>query len=299
MIKVQYQPVIAGGARFGVFEIADCQDRPYMMRTDHSETLRRGDAYVRIKNMPIKMGRRQLQSMFEKKFADSVSAEKVEVGFPGEIIHKDLQIKPIDLSELPSTLASEKIMELMGIHTDKKNRGSTSIIARMVHARLFGSDDPYENLTRDELQRELDEIKQKHSTEDQHFLFESNIEPLQLVVLNQGEETIEEASIKIVLPRHDSFYVARQLPMQRRGGKFVERTPAELADYPSVNIKKNAVHVSNVIGDVPADSPKLAFTIPLRICVGSDLAGRKLAINYTLDGRNFRRPATGKLRLLF
>ena len=226
-------------------------------------------------------------------------AEKVEAGFPGEIIHKDLQIKPIDLSELPSTLASEKLMELMGIHTDSKNRGSTTVIARMVHARLFGSDDPYENLTRDELQRELDEIKQKHSAEDQHFLFESNIEPLQLVVLNQGEETIEEASIKIVLPRHDSFHVARQLPMQRRGGKFVERTPAELADYPSVNIMKNAVHVSNVIGDVPADSTKLAFNIPLRICVGSDLAGRRLGISYTLDGRDFCRPATGKLRLLF
>jgi hypothetical protein len=50
---------------------------------------------------------------------------------------------------------------------------------------------------------------------------------------------------------------------------------------------------------VPPDSPKLAFTIPLRICVGTDLAGRKFGINYALDGRNFRRPATGKLRLLF
>ena len=91
IIDVRYQSVMANGKRLGVFEIADCQDRPYMMRTDHSETLRRGDAYLRVENMPVKMGRRQLQSMFEKKFVDSVSAEKVEVGFPGEIIHKDLK----------------------------------------------------------------------------------------------------------------------------------------------------------------------------------------------------------------
>ena len=270
-----------------------------MMRTDHSETLRRGDAYLRVENMPVKMGRRQLQSMFEKKFVDSVGAEKVEIGFPGEIIHKDLRINSVDLSDLPSTLASEKIMELMGIHTDKKNRGSTTVIARMVHARLFGSDDPYENRTRDELQEDLDQIKQKHAIEDQHFLFEGNVESLQLVVLNQGEEAIEEASLKLVMPRHDAFHVARQLPRQRRGGKFVERTPEELADYPSVNIKDDAVHISSILGDVPPDSPKLAFTIPLRICVGTDLAGRKFGINYALDGRNFRRPATGKLRLLF
>ena len=30
-----------------VCEIGDCQDRPYMMHVDHSETLRRGDAYLR------------------------------------------------------------------------------------------------------------------------------------------------------------------------------------------------------------------------------------------------------------
>jgi len=299
MIKVQYRPVVTKGARLGVFEISDCQDRPYMMRADHSETLRRGDAYVRIENMPVKMGRRQLQGMFEKKFVDSVSAEKIEIGFPGEIIHKDMRIKPIDLGEMPSALASEKLTEMMDIHNNPKNRGSTTVISRMVHARLFGSDDPYEDRTRDELQQELDELQIKHAKEDQHFLFESNIESLQLVILNQGEEPIEDATLKIVMPRHEAFFVAEKLPMQRRGGKFVARTPAEIADYPSVSLKKDSVTVSNIIGDVPPDSPKLAFTIPLRVCVGTALAGRRLAIKYQLDGRNIRKPATGQLRLLF
>jgi hypothetical protein len=237
--------------------------------------------------------------MFEKKFVDSVSAGKIEIGFPGEIIHKDMRIKPIDLSALPSTLASEKLMQLMNIHTDPQSRGSTTVISRMVHARLFGSDDPYEDRTRDELQQELDDLQIKHVKEDQHFLFESNIESLQLVILHQGDEPIEDASLKIVMPNHKAFFVAQQLPMQRRGGKFVERTPAEIEDYPSVSIKKDSVTVSNIIGDVPANSPKLAFTIPLRICVGTALTGRKLAIKYQLDGRNIRKPATGQLRLLF
>ena len=109
MITVQYEPVDSEGARFGVFEIADCQDRPYMMRTDHCEKLRRGDAYVRMENMPVKMGRRQLQNMFEKKLADSVTAEKVEIGFPGDIIYKDLKIRTVDLTELPSAVAVAKL----------------------------------------------------------------------------------------------------------------------------------------------------------------------------------------------
>lgn len=299
VIKIQHRAVQTGGVRLGVFEISDCQDRPYMMRADYSETLRRGDAYLRIDDMPMKMGRRQLQSMFEKKFVDSVTAGKIEIGFPGEIIHKDLRVKPIDLTELPSNLASAKIKELMDIHTNPAHRGSTTVISRMVHARLFGSDDPYEDRTQDELRRELEELKARHADEDQHFLFESNIESLQLVILNQGDDPIEDATMKIVMPRHGAFFVAEKLPMQRRGGKFVERTAEEIEGYPAVSIRKDAVTATNIIGEVPADAPKLAFTIPLRICVGNELAGRKLAIKYQLDGRNLRRPATGQVRLLF
>ena len=65
-IRLRYQPVTVEGERVGVFQIGDCQDRPYMMRVDYSETLRRGDAYVRINDSAVKMGRRQLQSLFEK-----------------------------------------------------------------------------------------------------------------------------------------------------------------------------------------------------------------------------------------
>ena len=46
-IRIRYKPATVEGQRVGVFEIGDTQDRPYMMRIDYSEKLRRGDAYVR------------------------------------------------------------------------------------------------------------------------------------------------------------------------------------------------------------------------------------------------------------
>ena len=45
-IRIKYQPVTVGGKRVGAYVIADCQDKPYMMRIDFSEKLRRGDAYM-------------------------------------------------------------------------------------------------------------------------------------------------------------------------------------------------------------------------------------------------------------
>jgi predicted HTH transcriptional regulator len=48
-VRIRYKPLSVDGARVGVFEIGDCQDRPYMMRVDYAETLRRGDAYKRVR----------------------------------------------------------------------------------------------------------------------------------------------------------------------------------------------------------------------------------------------------------
>ena len=79
-IRIRYTPVAVDDSTVGVFEIGDCQDKPYMMRIDLCETLRRGDAYVRVKDSVVKSGRRQLQQMFEAKFRDSVSADRLEVG---------------------------------------------------------------------------------------------------------------------------------------------------------------------------------------------------------------------------
>ena len=55
-IRVKYQRVSLGGKDIGVYEIDNCQDRPYMMRMDQSEKLRRGDAYTRHEDTCIFSG---------------------------------------------------------------------------------------------------------------------------------------------------------------------------------------------------------------------------------------------------
>ena len=165
-VRIRYKPVSFDGARVGVFEIGDCQDRPYMMRVDYSETLRRGDAYKRVNNAPIKMGRRQLMELFERKFRDSVSAGDIEVGFPGDIIHKDLAIPTCDLSKMPSALASNKLEEMLNIRSMSGNSGSTTMVARLTHARLYGTEDPYVDRSPEDISIELNQIRSKYRYQD-------------------------------------------------------------------------------------------------------------------------------------
>ncbi len=298
-IRIRYQPVTVEGERLGVFEIGDCQDRPYMMRIDFSESLRRGDAYARLNNSAVKLGRRQLQSLFEKKFRDSVSAANIEIGFPGDIIHKDKKLSTCGLSQLPSAIASAKLHELIEAKTRVHASASNTMVARLTHARLFGTDSPYEERSTDDIRAEMRQIERRYHNHDQHFLFTEHGSDLQLVILNQGEEDLTDASLTFALPNHTSFYVASQLPRLPRDDRFIDRTPAEHADYPAVTARDNAINVSVKLGDIPPGEPIDVFRTPLRLCVGSDLKGRRIGIQYSLFAQNLRTAATGKLRLLF
>lgn len=298
-LRIRYKPVSIDGKRIGVFEIGDCQDRPYMMRIDYSETLRRGDAYVHSKNSNIKMGRRQLSELFEMKYRDSVSAIDIEVGFPGEIIHKDLSLNICDLSQLPSAEASKKLNQLIDVRNTPRKRGSTTVIARLTHARLFGADDPYIDRTPTGLVKEVQDLRMKYRDPDKHFLFESRAERVQMVVYNQGKEPIIGASLSLIMPNHNAFYVAETLPKVPRRDGFADRTPDEIAAYPSVSLKDNSVHVVSKIGDIPVGEPVDVFVAPLRLCIGKELAGKRFGIRYALHGQNLRVPVQGQLRLVF
>lgn len=298
-IRIKYRPVMVDGKRIGVYEIGDCQDRPYMMRVDHSETLRRGDAYTRANDRAVKMGRRQLQSLFEQKFRESVSDASIEIGFPGEIIHKDREVPVCDLSQLPSAIATAKLKQLIDIKSGMKSSGSTTMVARLTHARLFGTDSPYEDRSPDELAAEMQQIRQRYRSQDEHYLFEQRAEQLQFVIYNQGDEVIRDASLSLVMPNHAAFYVASRLPKILQDDRFVDRTPAEQAEYPSVSLSDDSVLVSGKLGDIESGELMEVFTAPLRICVGNDLLGRRFGVQYSLFAKNLRAPACGKLRLLF
>ena len=298
-VRIRYQPVMFDGNRLGVYEIGDCQDRPYMMRIDYSETLRRGDAFVRTKNAAVKMGRRQLQALFEQKFRESVSATTIEIGFPGEIIHKDQKLPTCDLSDLPSLVAGAKLGQLIKVKRKTKFSGSATIVSRLTHARLFGSDSPYEDKTPDELAAEIQQIERQYRNQDEQFLYEKNGEKMQLVVYNQGNEPIRDASLSLVMPNHMAFYVASHLPKLEKNDEFVDRSPEEQSGYPSVTLTDDAIQVSEKLGDIPPGQVVEVFDAPLRLCVGNDLKGRKFGIQYSLFAQNLRAPASGKLRLLF
>ena len=83
-----------------------------------------------------------------------------------------------------------------------------------------------------------------------------------------------------------------------RDERFVDRPPAEQADYPAVNLRDDSIRVTAKLELIEPGEPTNVFATPLRICVGDALKGRRIGIQYTLFAQNLRAPAKGKLRLL-
>ena len=297
-LALEYRGVTVDGKRLGVYEIAACSDRPYMMRIDFSETLRRGDAYARINHSIVKLGRGQLQALFEKKFEDAIPAANIEIGFPGTIIHKDRKIATRNLEKLPSAIASAKLQELIATKEQMQTAVANTAVARLTHARLFGSDSPYEDRSTEDLIAEMDQITAQHRDQDEQFLFNQRHTELQVVINNHGNESLQNVSLKMVMPNHPDLFVAERLPKVPRDDGFVPRTPAEQADYPGVTVTEDSVGIVIRLDAIPPGAPLEVFTMPLRVCAGHALKGRRLGIQYALTANNLRTAAKGKLRLL-
>lgn len=290
-IPIIYRAVIVDGQRVGVYEIGDCQDKPYMMRVDYSEQLRRGDAYVRADDAVIKIGRRILFNMFDDRAKSVAPDDNVEIGFAGEVIQKKLYLPTVDLNQLPSAIEHGKLNQLVDVREKARDSGSTTTMARMVHMRLFGSDEPYEDRSPTTLLAEMEQIRQKHESDDHHFLFEENAQRLQLVVFNQGDAPIQNASLTLFMPNHDAFYIATSLASL---GDAIE-----FADYPTVSAKGKKITVSSNVGEVPVGVQTDAFELPLRFCAGTELNDKQMTVRYKLFGSNLRQPIDGSLSLAF
>lgn len=173
------------------------------------------------------------------------------------------------------------------------------MVARLTHARLYGTESPYEHRSPEEIMVELKDIRSKYHHQDSHFLFDERAHPLQLVVYNQGQEPIIDASVVLTLPNHNAFYVADKPPKRFVNEHFVDRTPDQIAEYPGVTLKDDSVQIMTKIGDIPPGEPKEVFVTPPLFCVGSDLAGRRFGMRYAVNGQNLRAAAKGQLRLTF
>jgi hypothetical protein len=275
-----------------------CDDKPYMMRSDHSPKLNRGDAWIRVKTENQRMGRRQLEAIFADRFAEPLFSGKLLVGFDSDMVTNELAVQTVDPGKLPSVEARAKLQTLI----DAKEQAGTpadenTFITRLTHARLFGADQPYQSHSVTELRQELDKLQDRYRDADDYYRFVEAGQKLNLAVVNQSTQEIQAASIALMLPRSAKFQVASRKPANPARDPSTRKVFDDESNYPTVSELNTSYQITENLGTVAPGMTALAFREPLRLFADKALAGKRVVIYYKLFGRNLRRPIAGKLDL--
>ena len=286
------------GKQLVALTLEGCEDKPYMMRADHSAQLRRGDTWIRIKTEAQRMGRRQLETVFAERFAEPLFSGKVDIGFDGDMLTHERSLQTADSSQLPSVDARAKLETLI----EAKEQAHTAsdentFITRLTHARLFGADKPYQSHSVAELRAELDKIEEHYRDRDEYFRFVEKGEKLNLVVFNESKQEIQAASIALMVPKAPRFGVARRVPGNPAHEGSARKVYDDESSYPTVTELETSYQVTESLGTLLPGKTTLAFKEPLRLFADKALEGKRVVIHYKLFGGNLRRPIMGKLDL--
>ena len=281
------------GKLIGALEIDGCDSGPYAVGQDFSDELSRGRSWIREG--------RELRAVGVAELAQTKSPEADEqpdelfipppmsVGFNDQPECKELEMAIPDTSNPPFAGEKQRVKEpgsLKKVIKDTIETVTTQIL------RLRAGYEPDISDT-----AQLKETKTLFADADNHYYYEEKALQLNLIVSNGGEEVVRDLNIELGFPRINDFDLADHLytsPFDKRSAHEVKNL-----GYPVVVREKAAIKVRSSIGVIAPGSPEPAFRCALRMAVGPGMQGKKLAIHYTLRGKNEQEFGRGRLKIIF
>ncbi len=292
-LNVRIQTLDVDGVTIAALIVNQCDDPPYLLKAGVSNTMRTGNGWIRKGIEYSRLTRTDLQRMFEAKYLNVAAGAMVQIGFPGKILKTEITLPVLDLTELPSEIAGERIqrmLEAKDVSREIFGRTETRI-ERLVHAKIFGGDKPYEAHSASSLVKRLERSGEDYQAADQHYEFEVRAHKLNISLANVGDATLDGAAIILDFPRIKGVGIAERI-YDAPGSE-----PRSPEGYPVVDASARTIRVQGTVGQVQRGATVKAFTQPLRVWFRSPAAGKTLPVDYTLHGRGLREPITGTLRV--
>jgi hypothetical protein len=285
-LKVTVRALQVDGALVGMLCLTACDDPPYLLSTQAPDGLPAGSGWIRRGAQVFPLLRADLQRMFEAKLASTPSPDLApRVGFPGDEPQSEVSLPALGLDELPSAVAAAKLRKVLEAKESARavlGRTETQL-SRLVHARVFGFDEPYESHSDDSLRIRIKRTADEYRAADEHYMFEVRAHKLELVVVNPGSSALLAAALHVTLPRLDTIGVAERL--------YASTDKAAIdAGYPHVKTGKHTVTIEADVGTIPAGTMIAAFRQPPRLWARPPAVGTTIPIDVTLHARELREP---------
>jgi len=297
-LRIDYVQWPIGKTQVGVLAIDACENPPYLARCDVAQSVRTGDAWVRGSEGVRRMTRRDWERCFQDRYVETPFQGEVRVQFSGAAPADVIRLPVVDLSQLPSRDAAERVQALLTAKEAARSVAGTqhTYISRLSYARVFGGDQPYIDKGVETLRTELSNIADGYRQRDAYYKFEQQAHRVNLALQVESECAIENASLVLHIPANAGLEIAQQV-LHDDAAESAAGLPST-ADYPNVEVSNAIIRVSATFDSLTPGKTVLAFDEALRVYIGEAAAGFKFPVRYELRGRNLRRPLTGKLYIV-
>ena len=297
LVSAQIEPLLElafifdriNGKLVGALEIDGCEFGPYFLAQDLSGGLRRGDCWIRDDRELVAVDRRELlngHAVPAEEETPAIAAEDVDltVGFNDDPNCEFIEFEVPDTSDPPFTEDGEETRR-----TSKLSKALSTVttqILRMSQLERQSGAEPGDT--------HEDAGMQVAAAARRHYFYEERAVKVDFCIRNDSDIDIKDLAIEIGMPKLPGFDVADRICTS----PFDKRSEAEIRNlgYPEVEKRKDRTLARGTIGFLPAHESQSLFGTSLRIAVGPEARGKKVAVQYVLRGPDGRRLGDGRLK---
>lgn len=293
---------------FAIFRIGPCDDRPYMMKRDSTSQkykdgeLKTGDMWIRVGDHQSRMLRDNLEKIYDERY----QRFNGEIQITFENGSPEVDIPAIADCLKPSDIAKRNIKQALDRKLNPPQE-TTSILNLYPYAmaaiKAYNSFS-YDDLSIDELEDRLKTAPSTFKENDEYFIFEELSQKVNLTINNLGRQYLEDVHITLKIPTkgvqvatkvhseprdsYDSYSICLVGPNSHNGASKT---------YPNVELQNSSIMIAADVGDVRHQIPSLAFGIPIRLALSSDIVGSTIEVTCTIYAKNLGDPRSQFLKI--
>jgi hypothetical protein len=289
-LKIEMKSLKIRDARIALLCISECGNAPYLLRR-RVAGLPAGIGWIRRGTQQTQLTRSDLQRLFTRRLAPSAEAVDVEIAFAGEPPRHELELPVLPLEQLPSAAAASRVRKMLEAKTTAQQvlGEMETRLSRLLHAKIFGIDQPYESHSDESLRIMINESRDEHAAADRHYELAVRAHKLELVARNRSDVALESVMLRLRLPNLAGIGVADTL----YSSTGVDAAAATA--YPLVRVGKRVIDIEADIGPLAAGETVAVFREPPRLWLREAAAGKSIALDYTIHARELREPIRDSL----
>ena len=277
----------------GIFKIIQCNDQPYMMKKAYGN-LRKGDCFIRKGDAQFSIIREDFDRIIAKKINGKRFNGKVEIYFSNYTKNQEIALPTAIDIELPSEMEANKIRNIIEEKKELAKNNLNPESTSKVYSPLFSV--PIRQMSIEELEKKLLDVGKTYEREDLYEFFELRSHKLNIMIINEGDEYIEDASLQIDIDKIDGLVILDKIYFKPNYSmdKYFLNDNFDFR-YPKVEDRGANIRIHNSsrlmkTWNIRHQIPEEAFLEPVRFLFLNDLAGHVVQLKCKLFGKNLKEP---------